>query len=482
MAQWITIFLALRTVTAAVRTLPERIAVGECVDSTAGDVSLYPAKVSSFPDPAVTAAEADVSAAALISVAYGNHFKVLTEELAKEQYVLTQCGTSQPTDEEVNAIVSGTGYQRKHFSVPVQDVTAASTTILSFLRRLGVEDRVAYADAYAVHGCWQKAASCGSTLESAWTGNATKLEEQLDSVEVVFMDCNSDCSNVRARSNAVHVPATKDNGNLHSAEYIKFLAAFFNLEELALRTFQDTVTSYTGRQASASAPVVAWIQWNNWYSRYELSQATFKLQLVTAAGGRNVDAAQLSQSVSSMAVADAVAGNPGAGKTYYVPAGDNRAAAANALLAAMQDVDIVVDETYAADPGAYNYSNFLETFYLTSQSTQKFLTAQKVLRVDRFYTSLGSLDWYESRLAFPDWAATGLARYVLDDTTKLPRYFRNVALDEAPELVTAESCAQSLPSCDASYATSIGIPTEFSKSTHSVPAVGLLGLLGLWAL
>lgn len=59
----------------------------------------------------------------------------------------------------------------------------------------------------------------------------------------------------------------------HSAEYIKFPAAFFNLEELALRTFQDTVTSYTGRQASASAPVVAWIQWNNWYSRYELSQA-----------------------------------------------------------------------------------------------------------------------------------------------------------------------------------------------------------------
>ena len=36
------------TVTAAVRTLPERIAVGECVDSTAGDVSLYPAKVSSL--------------------------------------------------------------------------------------------------------------------------------------------------------------------------------------------------------------------------------------------------------------------------------------------------------------------------------------------------------------------------------------------------------------------------------------------------
>ena len=46
--------------------------------------------------------------------------------------------------------------------------------------------------------------------------------------------------------------------------------------------------------------------------------------------------------------------------------------------------------------------------------TQKFLTAQKVLRVDRFYTSLGSLDWYESRLAFPDWAATGAAGFEFD--------------------------------------------------------------------
>lgn len=480
MARWITIFLALRSAFAAVRTLPERIAVGECLDSEAGDVSLYRSKiVSSFPDPAVTAAEADVTSAALISVAYGNHFKVLTEELAKEQYVLTQCGATQPTDEEVDAVVSGTGYQRKHFTIPLQNVAAASTTLLSFLRRLGVEDRVAYADAYGVHGCWQKAISCGRTLEASW-GNVTKMEEQLDSVEVAFMDCNSDCSNVRARSNAVHVPATKDSGNLHSAEYIKFLAAFFNLEELALGMFQDTVASYTGRQVSASAPVVAWIQWNGYYKRWELSQATYKLHLVTAAGGRNVDAAQLAQSVPSMAVEDAVAGNAGAGKTYYVPEGDDKWAAADALLSQMQDVDIVVDETYAPDPGAYNYDSFLATFNLTSQGTQKFLTGQKVLRVDRLYTSMGGLDWMESRIAYPDLAATGLARYVLGDASLAQSYWRNVALNEAAELVTMESCNQSLPTCDASYATPIGVTMEASKSIQSVPAL-LLGL-AWWAM
>ena len=59
----------------------------------------------------------------------------------------------------------------------------------------------------------------------------------------------------------------------HSAEYIKFLAAFFNLEELVLLTFLDTVASYTSHLAAASPLVVAWIQWNGYYSRYELSQA-----------------------------------------------------------------------------------------------------------------------------------------------------------------------------------------------------------------
>ena len=49
------------------------------------------------------------------------------------------------------------------------------------------------------------------------------------------------------------------------------------------------------------------------------------------------------------------------------------------------------------------------------------------------------------------WRQPGLAHHILDDPSLQRSYFRNVAEGEAPELVTAESCSQSLPSCDASY-------------------------------
>lgn len=60
----------------------------------------------------------------------------------------------------------------------------------------------------------------------------------------------------------------------HSAEYIKFLAPFFNLEEKALEGFSDTVASYTARmESAANGPLVAWIR-KDWSGNYELSQAT----------------------------------------------------------------------------------------------------------------------------------------------------------------------------------------------------------------
>ena len=44
----------------------------------------------------------------------------------------------------------------------------------------------------------------------------------------------------------------------------------------------------------------------------------------------------------------------------------------------------------------------------------------------------------------------GLARYVKDDDTKTRMYFRNIAMNEMPEVVTADMCTTSLPVCDPS--------------------------------
>lgn len=470
----------LRSVQATIRNLLDRIAVGECINGSSGDVSLYPLRiqVGEFPAPAVASAESDVQSAALISIAYGRNFKVLTEKLSQEQYVLTQCGTTPPSTAEIEDLAPNTSaYQRKHFSIPLQRVAATSTTSLAFFRRLQIQDRVAYADPFASGPCWQKALSCGSQLESAW-GNATIRERQLESLDAVFMDCGADCAQVRSRGNAVHFPATKDNGNLHAAEYIKFVAAFFNLEETAMQIFDSTVTTYTSFTSSmTSPPVVAWVQWNGYYDRFELSQASYKLQLVRAAGGKNVNATQVAEQIGTlMAMEDVVAGNPQAGKTYYILAGEDKSAAANALVSALQDVDIVVDETYAPYPQAYSFATFLSTFGLTESSTQKFVSQKYVLRVDGTLSESDGLDWFESRVAYPDWAAEGLARYIRGDASQRRKYFRNIAANEEPEVLTAAMCAADLPSCNES---SFAAPIDVASITQETE---LSGAAAAWAM
>lgn len=110
---------------------------------------------------------ADAELAQLFSVSYSRTYKVSSSKLAKEQYVLTQCGQVRPNDadaEKVQPLPSG--FIRKHFSVPVQSAAALSTVTLAFIDALDVQDRVKYVDEQAVAACWQRALTFGAKLES----------------------------------------------------------------------------------------------------------------------------------------------------------------------------------------------------------------------------------------------------------------------------------------------------------------------------
>mmetsp|Transcript_39174 Transcript_39174/g.124387 ORF Transcript_39174/g.124387 Transcript_39174/m.124387 type:complete len:120 (-) Transcript_39174:185-544(-) len=74
-----------------------------------------------------------------------------------------------------------------------------------------------------------------------------------------------------------------------------------------------------------------------------------------------------------------------------------------------------------------------------------------VLRIDRTMgEAMKSLDWYESRIAKPEWAIEGLARVVHEDTSKRAKYFRNVAKDETvDQVLKAAGCTKALPVCSA---------------------------------
>ncbi|CAE8605194.1 unnamed protein product [Polarella glacialis] len=143
-------------VSGSVWSVSDRVAAGECAGAALTSASetffLDDARVGPFFQSAAALSEAyeGITGADLISISYGQQFKVLTEKMSKEQYVLMQCGMAQPTLEEVDFVAAlPPGYQRKHFTIPLHRVATDSTVHLGFLSLLGLQDRVAFMSPYA---------------------------------------------------------------------------------------------------------------------------------------------------------------------------------------------------------------------------------------------------------------------------------------------------------------------------------------------
>jgi hypothetical protein len=332
---------------------------------------------------------------------------------------------------------------------------------LSFIQALGLEDRVHKVTGYAVGACWQKGVSeCGAGLEPAWGGNVTLRAAQLDEAELVLVDCSSyqpvECASVNAMNNGVHFASTTASaGNLHAAEFIKWLAAFFNKEEEAKSIFNTAMSLYEDAQSvNGAGQKVVWVSYEaggSWNAeRFKLSSAIYKQELVTAAAGVNIDgdSVQAEFGENMTKVVDS-AGNP----SFYLETSrynGSKADTAAAFLSALtlQSVDVLIDETYQWDAASYTIDTFLSNFGLSN-------TSLKVLRVDGTLSESNDLDWYESRVAHPHRAVQGLQRVMLPDDS-LPKYFfRDIGAGELPDLILASSCATPLPFCDPTVSPSI---------------------------
>jgi len=425
---------------AAMRSEVLRKEVGECAQQTNQMTFTQGRITGTLPSAQVVEAETDVVGADLIAIQYFSNYKILKEEMSKELYVLTQCGTTPPTTAELNSAVALAGYTVKHFTIPLQAASSSGTVHLAFFKALGLEDRITYVSQHATGPCWQKALGCD--------GKSNADVTQMAEVDAHFMDCNWDgtCDNVHSVAKGVHLSASQDPGPLRSAEHIKFVAAFFNKEELASQLFSSTLSAYANAYATVyPKPVVAWIsfapasQWGP--AEFVLSQASYKLNMVTDAGGDNVDGAAVkAQMGASMSVTTAVSGTTY--KAKLSDFSDSKADASAAFFAALGAVDVIIDETYAATPRTYTLASFLTQMGLTD-------TDKMVLRVDGTISDGDDLDWYESRIAHPDWAVNGLARQMHSDTSKTYRYFRNIAAGENPQVLSASTCTATLPACNA---------------------------------
>ena len=380
------------------------------------------------------------------SVEYFSTFKVVGNLRDNRTYVVHQCGTPDVSPADLPERARGAPV----FSAPAQAWSTGATAPLVFLGMLGLNNRADVVDmSYVTSACLHKLAACSETDAnghahiSAYDAGFASNITQGDS-EIHFVDAFSTGATGGAKD--VSFDATTDPGLLNRAEWIKFVAAFFNLEPLANHIFAGIrqrfeATSNAIAAANVLPPTVAFASYNaaSNYPGYEapeswsISGAEYKLEMIQHAGGK------------------AFKNEASAASASFASAEDAKAA--------LQAVDCIVDETYAPDPTKYNITTFYDRFNLTEndRDSYPFLKKGCVIRLDKrlgatIYGSYG-MDWFESAIAHPDVVVKDLASHIHNGVVEpsyVPVYMRNIAKGESNNVITPDDCEDEYATCGAS--------------------------------
>jgi hypothetical protein len=286
------------------------------------------------------------------------------------------------------------------------------------------------------------------TAASAYDGaeEQERRKQQIGETEGFFLDAPSEFTNGIA--SATHL----DPHMLNRAEWIKFVAAFFNLEDAAQKHMDEEAKRWEALRSEAAAkeatPHVAFIDNSGWSGHYHISLAAYKTVLVEAAGGKSFSTEDFSS--NSHAVVE--------GTTVKFNSTNKDAVAA--FHAALADVHVLIDETYAWNPPAYNEESFKTGFGFEGD-----ISSALIFRVDGLLggTSGNGLDWFEGAFARP---ADVLEDFVaVMHSTNSPRKDRTYlrALTEAPAVMTAANCTYDVPACAGGSPKTIDAPCSPSR-------------------
>ena len=221
-------------VTDATAASPDENLHEECVESYDSAIDYFPQKLS-------------VEYASGFDVEYHSNYKVVTVtnpwQGAHEsfRYVLLQCGT--PAPEGVQGVV---------IEVPVKNIIAMSTTYLPTLEDLGLVDRLIGLDSYM----WTTNSSVRARIESGdiaeiGGGAAVNVELTLDLDPALVMTYGTGFSDYDTHPVLLEagIPVAL-NGDfveqspLGRAEWMKFIAMFFNREAEAAAQFEAVAEEY----------------------------------------------------------------------------------------------------------------------------------------------------------------------------------------------------------------------------------------------
>ncbi|KAJ1899454.1 hypothetical protein LPJ66_002094 [Kickxella alabastrina] len=357
--------------------------------------------------------KSEVKYATLFSIDYHNTYKVVNNLSTKDTYVLYQCGSDKPSVKDASAYIP----------IPVTSASAWATTAAIFLEALGVQDDIKNLGTAPsmVSACLQKLLE--TVIEPFNESNSTAVDQQEDTNTVVFSMPGGSDSNI---TNTAYSVEYLEPSVLGRSEWVKFFAAFFNAEERANTLFESIDTNYdcfstkANKEYNDIRPVIAWTnyaapsEYNDNKAYWQVSFADYKYDIVRDAGARMLN-------------------TTGAKSTIF--------STAKAFLDALEEVDIVIDESFES----YPYTELLKNYGISDPSKVDYswVTTGRVFRPDRIQSTAGGLGWFEAPVAFADALLQDLIgiahpKFVKDGYN--PIWFRNLAKNEAVNVITAADC------------------------------------------
>ncbi|KAJ3151410.1 hypothetical protein HDU86_006110 [Geranomyces michiganensis] len=210
------------------------------------------ANVDYFADQKAAAASIPTGSNVAITYPAAGNYKVVEDKLSNSSYVLYQCGTTKPTA-NLPANLAGV------FEIPVQAIITTSTTELEFLELLDARSTIKYTTEKglitspcllqaALPSLPGKSGKLTTDETAAWT--AAEAATNLTIVGAF------DTVTKSATNRDVQFPATSDqSATLSRADWLYFLAAFYNQEPLAKTLVDQITTSYNCISTAAKASV-----------------------------------------------------------------------------------------------------------------------------------------------------------------------------------------------------------------------------------
>jgi hypothetical protein len=324
------------------------------------------------------ASQGKINYANLFSITYNDSYKVIEYSPTLSTYnsgyhpdnsmkgqaipplVLYQRGTQPPN---LSDVLNATRF----FEIPIQKAALGWGGALPFFELLSVTEAISLIDlSYISSPCAQLLEECTpgihmSSSNANWSSTASESE-------VVFTD--SWGTGWAGPEKDIPFQISLDPGSLQRAEWIRFVAAFFNEEDKADQIFSEIQTDYNALRGMATTlstdsgtewggrrPNVAWIT-KDWSGNMQFNNAHYKIDFVEDAGGQMVP-------LPATPPAGCTFGsNTDGAKTLSCPSSSSEAL--SSFKAFLAQADVIIDESWVTnhDPTAFN---FTETYLVTAE-------------------------------------------------------------------------------------------------------------------